>query len=543
MTDMAKDATVAVERLKFDVGIVVPLKEEFRYVVEVAPQIEAIPYEGTYFYRLDFGAISAVCCLVGQMGSLPALQAATRLLGFADVKLLVVLGLGGALDDDIVVGDVVVASEVNEYQANSKAESSGEGYQVHYSGRHWPLEFRIREAISHFEFSGHDAFTRWQTDASSDYSKLEIREKESVCSCPPSLHLGPMASGNVVAASDAFVEEVKRINRKFVAIDMEAAGVAHAATERIHPLSWLVVRGISDPANEGKKAIDKQGNGVWRRYCVRNATSFLSHLLTWEGFLTAAGLSPSGLRSDSEGVASELVVRLKSHVGGPWIVGVAFGIYSHGPRLEGGVKAYPMDLSRLRVIDARVAMLVDAANKQKEELLTRADLQKAADGFANLIETFRDQLCSAEANALLKDFDRVVTEILCPDSKNEQVESVILEADRLEEQVGPEAVIELLGGIASVDPRVRERYVDALASAKRWPDIFETLRYIERAQLSRRELEHGIFACAKTGLSDRANEMMRHHRATYDDNGARVFRQEMSRQNSEIEKDVSGGNA
>ena len=93
------------ERLKFDVGIVVPLKEEFRYVVEVAPQIEAIPYEGTYFYRLDFGAISTVCCLVGQMGSLPALQAATRLLGFANVKLLVVLGLGGALDDDIVVGE------------------------------------------------------------------------------------------------------------------------------------------------------------------------------------------------------------------------------------------------------------------------------------------------------------------------------------------------------------------------------------------------------------------------------------------------------
>ena len=74
------------------------------------------------FTRLDFGAISVVCVLVDQMGPIPALQATTRLLEFADVKLVAVLGLGGALDKDVAVGDVVIASEVNEFQANSKAE-------------------------------------------------------------------------------------------------------------------------------------------------------------------------------------------------------------------------------------------------------------------------------------------------------------------------------------------------------------------------------------------------------------------------------------
>ena len=123
------------KRRAFDVGIVVPLKEEFRYIVEVAPQLESISYEGTYFYRLDFGAISAVCCLVGQIGPIPALQATIRLLEFADVKLVVLLGLGGALDDDVAVGDVVIAAEVNEFQANSKVETADMGYEFRYSGR------------------------------------------------------------------------------------------------------------------------------------------------------------------------------------------------------------------------------------------------------------------------------------------------------------------------------------------------------------------------------------------------------------------------
>jgi len=159
-----------------------------------------------------------------------------------------------------------------------------------------------------------------------------------------------------VAASSAFVDEVKRINRKFMAIDMEAAGVAAAAAERIHPLPCLVVRGMSDPANEGKKILDKQGKGAWRRYCVRNATSLLRNLLRWEGFLSATGLMSSTPPSGGENIAGELVLRLKSCTGGPWLVGVVFDIYSHGPRVVNDEEVVPMDLSRLRITDPRVAL-------------------------------------------------------------------------------------------------------------------------------------------------------------------------------------------
>jgi adenosylhomocysteine nucleosidase len=511
------------QRRPFDIGIVVPLKEEYRYVIEVAPQLESIPHEGTYFYRLDFGPISAICCVVDQVGPIPALQATLRLLAFADVKLVVLLGLAGALDKDVAVGDVVVAAEVNEFQANSKAEAADEGYEIHYSGRHWPLDFAIREAISHFEFSGADAFGDWKSASVSDYNALQIPGKESICSSTPSLYLGPVASGTIVAASRAFVDEVKRIDRKFLAIDMEAAGVTPATAERIHPLPCLVVRGISDPANESKKALEKQGNGAWRRYCVRNATSFLRQLLSWDGFLIAAGLRTSPTPSVETNAATELVVQLKNCIGGPWLVGAAFGLYSHGPRLLDAGGAVPMDVSKLRVFDLRVNELLEAAEKAKEQLFS-GNVRGTVESFSTLIEEFRNQLSSADADSLLQQFDQVVLQILSPEPEEEMVQSLILESDRLEEEIGSEAVIELLNTVANKNPQLRERYVDALATTGKWPVVLREVSAIDPATLSRRELENGLYACANTGTIECADAMMKEHQNRYTDNAATLFR-------------------
>ena len=526
------------KRRIFDVGIVVPLQEELRYVVEVAPQLEVFSHEGTFFYRLDFGSISVVCCLVGQMGLLPALHATNRLLAFADVKLIVVLGLGGALDNDIAIGDVVIATEVNEFQANSKIEPAGTSYEVRYSGRHWPVDFRIREAIGHFEFSSHDTYSGWQSATSEDYSKLDVPNKESICSSPASMHFGPIASGNVVSASSAFVAEVRKINRKFVAIDMEAAGVAFAAADRVHPVPCLVVRGISDNANEDKKILDQQGKGSWRRYCVRNATSLLRGLLSWKGFQDAAGLRKSEPSAERESPMVELVRRLKSSVGGPWIVGASFGIYPYGPRVIAGTNVVPMDLSLLRVSDSRVANLLDAAEKQKEILLAGGQLEVAVDQFAKLIDNFRNQINSPDANALLRDFDRVVAETVNPeDDDDQEIQSLLMECGRLEEQLGVEAVIELLKGHANIAavPALRERYVNALATAEKWSEIVRLVEGLDDTQLLRSELEHSAFAYAKSRLFESANKMLKQHQNKYVDNAGKLFRRGIVKQYPQLD--------
>ncbi|MCY4059527.1 MAG: hypothetical protein OXG44_16175, partial [Gammaproteobacteria bacterium] len=312
----------------FDVGIVVALPEEFDYLTELLPPADSIEFEGSYFYRLELPPVSVICCLAGQMGTLPAMSAADRLLKFSDVSVLVLLGLAGAIDSGVEIGDVVVADEVNEFQASSKAESTMDGYEVQYSGRHWSLEFAIKESIRHFQYSCPGGFAKWQTQIAEDFNEIMAKsDDDSVCSLPAKLHLGPIASGNVVAASTAFLNEIRRINRKFVAIDMEAAGVTYAASERVHPVQWLVVRGVSDRGDEQKKQVeDKDVN--WRRYSVRNAIGLVRGLFSWDSFRIACGMGPAAQSTDDNNLPRDLVSQVRSHLGATWLIGVAFGLYS-----------------------------------------------------------------------------------------------------------------------------------------------------------------------------------------------------------------------
>ena len=520
----------------FDVGVLIPLQEEFRYAKELLPGLESIHYEGTYFYRFDLPQVSAICCLVGQMGTLPAMNVAQRLLKFADVRLLVLLGLAGAIDDSVAVGDLVVAEEVNEYQASSKAKSTADGYEVQYSGRHWSLDFEIREAVRHFEYSYPECFNSWQTAVADDFSALDARNKETVCSLPPKLHIGPIASGNIVAASTAFLEEVRRINRKFVAIDMEAAGVAFAATERTHRVPWLVLRGISDRGDEYKTDLDNQ-NQVWRRYSVRNAVSFLLGLLSWEGFRLACGIDSASAETRSEQLVKDLVLAVASHVGAPWLVGIAFGIYTHGPRISGETNIVPMDLSRLRTLDGMIGRLIDSSTEVRDRLLLTGDLEVAAKAFEALAENYRNQVGSSNVDPILRDFDRVIMETLSP-SDDDQVGELLLEADRLEEDIGPEAAAEYLSELSLEDTRLRQRYVSALDDSRNWTAIINVLKEIHFDDMSRVECEALIFAYANNDDFKSVKSVLEFHHNRYEEASAQMFRRQVTAQFAGLRENV-----
>ena len=459
---------------------------------------------------------------------LPAMNIAQRLLRFADVRLLVLLGLAGAVDNSVDVGDLVVAEEVNDFQASSKAKSTNDGYEVQYSGRHWPLNFEIREAVRHFEFSCPECFNWWQTRVAKDFSALNAPNKNTVCSLPPKLHIGPIASGNIVAASTAFLEEVRRINRKFVAIDMEAAGVAFAATERTHRVPWLVLRGVSDRGDEYKTDLDNQDQ-VWRRYSVHNAVSFLRGLLSWEGFRLACGINSTATETKSEQIAKDLVLTMASHVGAPWLVGVAFGIYSHGPRISGETNIVPMDLSRLRTLDGMIGGLIDSSTEVKDRLLLTGDLEVAAKAFEALAKDYRTQVSSSNVDPILRDFDRVVLETLSP-SDDDQVGELLLEADRLEEDIGPEAAAKYLSELSLEDTRLRQRYVSALDALQNWAAIIDVLTEIQFDDMSRVECEALIFAYANSDDFESVKGVLEFHRNRYEEASAQMFRRQVTTQ-------------
>ena len=222
-----------------------------------------------------------------------------------------------------------------------------------------------------------------------------------------------------------------------------------------------------------------------------------------------------------------------------WLVGVAFGVYYHGPgRIDADV--IPVDLSTLRVSDAKIRDLLEAAEKAKEELILDGNVSGAATRFTDLIEGFLDHLNSSKTVSLLKDFDQVVLAVLCPENENQKVESVLLQAEKLEEEVGPDAVCDFLREFVSSHPLIRERYIDALATLKNWAEVAQLIRQIAPEQLSRLELEHAISACAEMACSKCSETLLNQHTSRYDDKSAKLFRQEVSRRYPKAEYDDPG---
>jgi nucleoside phosphorylase len=106
-------------------------------------------------------------------------------------------------------------------------------------------------------------------------------QKKKIVRLDPSIITGRVASGSTVGAADLFVKWLKTVrDRKYIAIEMESAGVLTAAHSR--DVQTLIIRGISDFSDSRKKLLDGIGGGALRRYAMNNAISLLWKYLDLE---------------------------------------------------------------------------------------------------------------------------------------------------------------------------------------------------------------------------------------------------------------------
>ena len=128
---------------RVDVGIVIALKEEFE---ELAPQIKTRSHYNPdikqYYYLFERSIANHVTpyrCVVtfmGSMGPTDAGMVGDRLIAQFNPGTIVSIGIAGSMDKDVLVGDVVVADQTDEYLASSKAieTEDKQGWDFQYSG-------------------------------------------------------------------------------------------------------------------------------------------------------------------------------------------------------------------------------------------------------------------------------------------------------------------------------------------------------------------------------------------------------------------------
>jgi nucleoside phosphorylase len=280
-----------------DIGILIALPEEFEEFhnqISERCEIACDNKTGNYYYVFEHRvgddlSYRCVATLVGDMGPTQTGLAAQTLGTLYDPDTFVMLGIAAGISTDVRLGDVVIASQVEAYMENSKAvgkenpsETTAEGFSFEISGETYRTTASLVTFSQHFPFVHGPEFQRWQGVCASELSTLfpnqdsldELLAKDAIRKSPHLLS-GHIASGPTVGAAESFIRWLKTKNRKYLALEMEAAGLLAAVNEEANPKRTLVIRAVSDYGDDRKGELDKTNSGAFRRYAIRNAISLL----------------------------------------------------------------------------------------------------------------------------------------------------------------------------------------------------------------------------------------------------------------------------
>lgn len=211
---------------------------------------------GTVFYQgfLANSTIPVVLAITGQ-GNLAAAIFATNANSVYQPRALLFVGVAGGLRDKAKIGDVVVATHVYAYQGGTATADGLLGRPRAWEAPHELLQLARRLELTR-EWIG----------------LLPADQRTS----PPAVHFGPVAAGEVVLRShdSPTAHHIKHHYSDAVAIDMEDVGAAQAG--HLASLPVLIIRGISDNADEHKELADASGS---QSIAAANAAAFAAALI------------------------------------------------------------------------------------------------------------------------------------------------------------------------------------------------------------------------------------------------------------------------
>ncbi len=266
----AADDAIEPKKDSVDVAVIIALQEEFREFVQLMGQSQSVRKGSrTYYkYSVNDAKITCVATMIGSMGTTQAASATADLLLNYAPKVIAVIGIAGAVSDDLKVGDVIVAKYVDAYWDNTKASDDTGSTKYTMGGGGYTPSPDISDLVANLEFTD----SRW------------YQERWQQLTNSARIHTGTIGSGNVLSASTSFNRGLKEHrNREIKAVEMESSGIL-GVLER-SGIRSIVIRGISDKADESKAKLEQDTNGENRSRAMRNATYLFRHLIEKREFL------------------------------------------------------------------------------------------------------------------------------------------------------------------------------------------------------------------------------------------------------------------
>ncbi|KAL0477031.1 hypothetical protein AKO1_006398 [Acrasis kona] len=263
------------KRKHFHFLIVVALEEEIE-VFEEAGKGHFTFQDGLFLYNYNYypfdlesktkSTLNGLIGYTGKAGHHDARTLIRKALDEFKVDLIVSIGISGGLKD-VNIGDVVIATEVTDYNYNKKVTDGRDLYQI--------KTYPINEKIT---------------------NRIDFRKKKEIVGnfkAENKIHQGNILSSNEVMGSDSYKKQIEESTgtRKALAVDQESYAVVQEVdvmneTVGAKRVEVFVVRGISDMSDLKKNDIHQQSSDENRKRAMHNATIALLYMLENEFWKT-----------------------------------------------------------------------------------------------------------------------------------------------------------------------------------------------------------------------------------------------------------------
>lgn len=251
------------EEKSTDFVIITALQEELEALLDKLPSAQRLPptdEDVRVYYQADLpiafsdGAIGAYRLVLMSLLGMERVQAANATndaIRQWHPRYVLLVGIaGGIAEAKVKRGDVLISEQIVDYELQ-KLTVGGE--QIRWEP--YRADPRLLEAARH---QGKNWF--------------RLIQKKRPQRGTSKFIIGPVATGDKVVAIKDVLEHYRSDWPKLIGIEMEAGGVASAAFQSARQPGFLMIRGVSDLADENK-------DDTWRQYACHAAAAYAIALL------------------------------------------------------------------------------------------------------------------------------------------------------------------------------------------------------------------------------------------------------------------------
>jgi nucleoside phosphorylase len=250
-----------------DFVIVTPLAEERDAVLARLPGQRKLPpseHDIRTYYAAEVPVLfpdstvaqySVIVLPLARMGNTDATSATSDAIRRWQPRYVLLVGIaGGVQKAGVNLGDVLLADQVADYERQKVTpDGSSIRWQVHR------VDQRLLIAAQNFRAD------KWQETSARRPNRR-----------PPEVHFGPICTGDKVIADMSLTEQFREVWAKLIGVEMEAGGVANAASQAVRAPGFFMVRGVSDLADPRKESRTIRR---WRKYACEIAAAWTIEFL------------------------------------------------------------------------------------------------------------------------------------------------------------------------------------------------------------------------------------------------------------------------